>query len=197
MARITIEDCLDHVPNRFALVLMSAERTKQLMRGSQPLVSDHRDNKEIVTSLREIAAQRVQYQEKIIQEFDPAAEAEIRRAAQIRNYEGKEPKPETRVAAAEGDYEEELEEADLDDEFAEETDLDKLFSKLDSTRGDDDDDDDDREDVEEDEVDDDDSLDDDDSISDDLDDGLDTDEDFGDDLDDVDEEEGEEEDDDI
>lgn len=141
MARITIEDCLDHVPNRFALVLMAAERTKQIMRGSPPLVQDYRENKEIVTALREIAAQKVLYYEKQVTEFDPAAEAEIRRAAQIRPIPaGLEPnKLETRPAAAEGDFEEELEDAELDEEFAEETDLDKLFSKLDSGVPEDDD----------------------------------------------------------
>ena len=87
MARVTVEDCLEKAPNRFALVHLSAKRALQLKKDAEPLVET--DNKEIVTSLREIAAQRVQYQEKIIQEFDPAAEAEIRRAAQIRNYEGK------------------------------------------------------------------------------------------------------------
>ncbi|MSP56451.1 MAG: DNA-directed RNA polymerase subunit omega [Myxococcales bacterium] len=56
MARITVEDCLDNVPNRFSLVLLTAERTKQLMKGAQRLISDERDNKEIVTALREIAA---------------------------------------------------------------------------------------------------------------------------------------------
>jgi DNA-directed RNA polymerase subunit omega len=56
MARITVEDCLDNVPNRFSLCLLTAERTKQLMKGAQRLISDERDNKEIVTALREIAA---------------------------------------------------------------------------------------------------------------------------------------------
>ncbi|MDP8257756.1 MAG: DNA-directed RNA polymerase subunit omega [Candidatus Alcyoniella australis] len=58
MARITVEDCLEHVDNRFALVVLAAQRTKQILRGSQPLV-DAPDNKEIVTTLREIAAGKV------------------------------------------------------------------------------------------------------------------------------------------
>ena len=53
MARITVEDCLDKVPNRFELVLLSARRAKQLLKGARPLVST--DNKEVVASLREIA----------------------------------------------------------------------------------------------------------------------------------------------
>ena len=57
MARITIEDCLEKVENRFSLVLLAAERTKQLFKGSSPLIKA--DNKEGVTALREIAAGKV------------------------------------------------------------------------------------------------------------------------------------------
>ncbi|MGH7806022.1 MAG: DNA-directed RNA polymerase subunit omega [Candidatus Binatia bacterium] len=57
MARITVEDCLDKIPNRFELVLLSAKRAKQLLKGSRPLVAS--ENKEIVTSLREIADGKV------------------------------------------------------------------------------------------------------------------------------------------
>lgn len=57
MARITVEDCLEHVGNRFELVLLGARRAKQLLKGARPLVDS--DNKEIVTALREIAAQKV------------------------------------------------------------------------------------------------------------------------------------------
>ena len=57
MARITVEDCLQRVPNRFELVLLAARRAKQLLKGARPLVES--DNKEIVTALREVAAERV------------------------------------------------------------------------------------------------------------------------------------------
>jgi DNA-directed RNA polymerase subunit omega len=60
MARITVEDCLEQVPNRFTLVLVTAERTKQLMKGSKTLLDDDRVNKEIVTALREVAGGHVQ-----------------------------------------------------------------------------------------------------------------------------------------
>jgi len=60
MARITVEDCLDKVGNRFSLVMLVAKRTKQIMRGSKSMVS-HKDNKAIVTSLREVAAGKVWY----------------------------------------------------------------------------------------------------------------------------------------
>ena len=56
MARITVEDCLDVVPNRFSLVLVAAERTKQLLRGAQPMIDRPDDNKEVVMALREVAA---------------------------------------------------------------------------------------------------------------------------------------------
>jgi len=55
MARITIEDCVVHVPNRFHLVQMAAIRAKQLKRGAQALVAGDQ-NKEVVVALREIAA---------------------------------------------------------------------------------------------------------------------------------------------
>ena len=60
MARITVEDCLENIPNRFSLILVAAERTKQLLKGEQSLIDDERTNKEVVTALREIAANVVQ-----------------------------------------------------------------------------------------------------------------------------------------
>ena len=57
MARISVEDCLKKVSNRFALVLLASSRTKQLYKGSKPRVQA--DNKEIVLALREIAAGKV------------------------------------------------------------------------------------------------------------------------------------------
>lgn len=59
MARITVEDCLEQIPNRFSLVLIAAERTKQLVQGEEPLIADTRANKEVVIALREIASGRV------------------------------------------------------------------------------------------------------------------------------------------
>lgn len=55
MARITIEDCMEKVPNRFHLVRMASIRAKQLKKGARPLLTAD-DNKEVVMSLREIAA---------------------------------------------------------------------------------------------------------------------------------------------
>lgn len=56
MARVTVEDSLEEIPNRFALVLIAAERTKQLIKGADLLIEDDRSNKEVVTALREVAA---------------------------------------------------------------------------------------------------------------------------------------------
>ena len=58
MARITIEDCIDRVPNHFNLVLMTAIRAKQLTRGAKPIVPAG-ENKCVVTALREVAAGHV------------------------------------------------------------------------------------------------------------------------------------------
>ena len=55
MARVTIEDCTEKVPNRFHLVQMAAIRTKQLKKGAQALVEAD-DNKPVVVALREVAA---------------------------------------------------------------------------------------------------------------------------------------------
>ncbi|MEO8184655.1 MAG: DNA-directed RNA polymerase subunit omega [Deltaproteobacteria bacterium] len=59
MARVTVEDCLEHEENRFALVLLAANRTRQLMKGSAPLVRGN--NKSAVMSLREIADGKVHF----------------------------------------------------------------------------------------------------------------------------------------
>ncbi|MCK5254869.1 MAG: DNA-directed RNA polymerase subunit omega [Deltaproteobacteria bacterium] len=57
MARITVEDCLEKVENRFELVVLAGKRTKQLLKGSTPLIKS--DNKDGVIALREIAAGKV------------------------------------------------------------------------------------------------------------------------------------------
>ncbi|MFO1519200.1 MAG: DNA-directed RNA polymerase subunit omega [bacterium] len=57
MARVTVEDCLENVDNRFGLVHLAARRVRQLAKGSHRLVEC--DNKDIVGALREIAAGKV------------------------------------------------------------------------------------------------------------------------------------------
>jgi len=62
VARITIEDCLKRVKNRFLLVNMAAKRVRQIREGSEYLVSSPK-NEDIVVTLREIAAGKITVQE--------------------------------------------------------------------------------------------------------------------------------------
>jgi DNA-directed RNA polymerase subunit omega len=55
MARVTVEDCVDKVPNRFDLVLLAGFRARQLSGGAEPIVDRDRDKNPVV-ALREIAA---------------------------------------------------------------------------------------------------------------------------------------------
>ncbi len=59
MARVTVEDCMLRVENRFALVLLAAQRTRQLMKGAPKLLESK--NKPAVSALREIAAGKVYF----------------------------------------------------------------------------------------------------------------------------------------
>lgn len=63
MARVTVEDCLEKVDNRFALVHLVSKRAKQLLKGSQPVITRVR-NKYVVTALREVASGLVQFDKK-------------------------------------------------------------------------------------------------------------------------------------
>ncbi len=60
MARITVEDCLEQVNNRFALVMLVAKRAKHLLKGASATVQA-KDNKKIVQALREVAKGTVKY----------------------------------------------------------------------------------------------------------------------------------------
>ena len=63
MARITIEDCLKKIPNRFLLVNVVAKRVRQIREGSEYLVSSPK-NEDIVVSLRETAAGKIVLKEE-------------------------------------------------------------------------------------------------------------------------------------
>jgi DNA-directed RNA polymerase subunit omega len=63
VARITIEDCLKKVGNRFLLVKMVCQRVKQIREGSDYLVSSHK-NEDVVVALREVAAGKIKMIEK-------------------------------------------------------------------------------------------------------------------------------------
>ena len=58
MARVTVEDCIEEVPNRFELVLMAAHRARMIREGS-PLTVDRDNDKDPVVALREIADEKV------------------------------------------------------------------------------------------------------------------------------------------
>lgn len=60
MARVTVEDCLEKVDNRFSLVLLVSKRSKQILKGSVPTVSV-KNNKFVVSALREVAAGKVDF----------------------------------------------------------------------------------------------------------------------------------------
>jgi DNA-directed RNA polymerase subunit omega len=60
MARVTVEDCLPLVDNRFALVLLGAKRARQLMAGARPIIEISK-NKPPVLALREVATGKVKF----------------------------------------------------------------------------------------------------------------------------------------
>ena len=62
MARITVEDCLKAVPNRFLLTMVATKRAKQLFKGAQPLIENKSKNRNVVLALREIAAGKIEYE---------------------------------------------------------------------------------------------------------------------------------------
>lgn len=71
MARVTVEDCIVHIPNRFELLLLAAQRAKQISSGN-PLTIDRDNDKDAVVALREIAEEtidREQLREDVIQSF--------------------------------------------------------------------------------------------------------------------------------
>jgi DNA-directed RNA polymerase subunit omega len=57
MSRITVEDCLQKINNRFELVMLASKRARQLFRGAKPLIES--ENREVVVALREIAEGKV------------------------------------------------------------------------------------------------------------------------------------------
>jgi DNA-directed RNA polymerase subunit omega len=80
MARITVEDCLDVVNNRFELVVLASKRARQLAKGAEPTLdnSEHED-KPTVLALREIAARQID--EALIEQVEKAERARREREA--------------------------------------------------------------------------------------------------------------------
>lgn len=82
MARVTVEDCIENVENRFELVITAAQRSRQIANGADPLIEEESD-KPTVIALREIAEGAVDEEnlKKLQVELDTrlaAAQAEIR-----------------------------------------------------------------------------------------------------------------------
>ncbi|HPB51221.1 MAG TPA: DNA-directed RNA polymerase subunit omega [Myxococcota bacterium] len=63
MARVTVEDCLDNVTNRFALCILAARRARALLDEAEPLVET--SNREAVTALREIADGKIGFRRDV------------------------------------------------------------------------------------------------------------------------------------
>ena len=89
MARVTVEDCLKVIDNRFAMVLLAAARTRQLMKGSRPLVDGYKNNEQ-VTALREIAAKKVRFDrdvKKVLESSlsDLSKEYELKHGVRVRS----------------------------------------------------------------------------------------------------------------
>ena len=64
MARVTVEDCLPLVDNRFALVLLATKRARQIMAGARPLIPESK-NKPNVLALREISTGKIRFDRSV------------------------------------------------------------------------------------------------------------------------------------
>lgn len=118
MARITVEDCLKKVPNRFQLVHMAAKRVRQIREGSEYLVNAPK-NEDIVIALREIAAQRVRLKTAAASHSALKSETEAEMTSLPEAEEGAPPETEAESAPA---VEAEAEaEADVDTELESES----------------------------------------------------------------------------
>ena len=107
MARVTVEDCVDKIPNRFDLVLTAGFRARQLSGGAEPMLERDRDKNPVV-ALREIAAKLIKPEEarpEADDREDPShrqvTEEELLRALTTEAQRRAEPQPEP-----EADYEE-------------------------------------------------------------------------------------------
>ncbi len=95
MARVTIEDCLEHVPNRFDLVILAARRARQLAKGEESTIVDVKD-KDTVLALREIGANSIDLEGLMLD----AAKAEERKGARTAQEQVAAPAEDAEAAAA-------------------------------------------------------------------------------------------------
>ena len=108
MARITVEDCLKRVSNRFLLANMASKRVRQIREGSEYLVSSPK-NEDIVVSLREIAAGMVAVVDEDAQKLkriEAAAQAQAEAVAEAAEVEQDEKEGEDAAEAEEAEKEE-------------------------------------------------------------------------------------------
>ncbi len=75
MARVTVEDCLEKIPGRFALVIIAARRTRQLLKGAETRIM--RKNREAVTALREISSGAVYVEEDVAELMEKHVEQSL------------------------------------------------------------------------------------------------------------------------
>lgn len=99
MARITVEDCLKRVPNRFLIVNMAAKRVRQIREGSEYLVSSPK-NEDIVVALREIAAGKIQLAPEGGKAKEPVEEVAVEAEAVTAEADDKKAAPEVEAVDA-------------------------------------------------------------------------------------------------
>jgi DNA-directed RNA polymerase subunit omega len=131
MARVTVEDCVTKVPNRFELVMLAAQRARSISAGAQPTVE--RDNdKNPVIALREIAEETVdlkELEESLVRglqkfvEMDEPEEDEVDLLAIQQELSGEAPTPTKAAGEDDSDLEDEDEEELTDDDQAAAMDL--------------------------------------------------------------------------
>lgn len=128
MARVTVEDCLKNVKNRFELVLIASKRARQLMRGKEPKVEWDND-KATVVALREIAEGYTNFDTPTQEEQDTAAMMHSLSANSLAKEQAKAAEAASIIEADEEDAEDLLVDADVDDD----TDADDTTAEVEAT----------------------------------------------------------------
>ena len=85
MARVTVEDCLEKVPNRMELIILAAKRTRQLLDGAEPLIPNSKGNKPPIIALHEVGAGKIMLVEAKARQKKP-----FRRRRKISTYRNQE-----------------------------------------------------------------------------------------------------------
>ncbi len=112
MARVTVEDCIENIPNRFELVGIAARRAKQISSGN-PITIDRDNDKDAVVSLREIADKTIEFEplkEEIVEGYSRFQRPDV--------IEGVEP-PKEEIEAPVAPTEEIEVSAEMEEEFKE------------------------------------------------------------------------------